>query len=98
MRRREATRLLGQGCSSKYFTAARPSPSRFTRTVVSRSGSSFGSQSDGDARTRRILMAILHALSLCTSNLGGASKRPLDKLAAKPQTNPHDLLLPSQAP
>jgi transposase len=45
---------------------------------------SFGSQSDAGARTREILMTVLHTLKKRTSDVTAAFKSALDKLAEQP--------------
>ena len=45
---------------------------------------SFGSQSDAGARTREILMTVLHTLKKRTSDVTTAFKSALDKLAEQP--------------
>ena len=59
---------------------------------------SFGSQSDNGARTREILMTILHTLKKRTNNVAETFKTALDKLAENPNLNPHNLLFQSQTP
>lgn len=53
---------------------------------------SFGSQSDAGARTREILMTVLHTLKKRTSDVTIAFKVTLDKLAARPEINPADAI------
>lgn len=53
---------------------------------------SFGSQSDAGARTREILMTVLHTLKKRTSDVTIAFKVTLDKLAAQPEINPADAI------
>jgi transposase len=48
---------------------------------------SFGSQSDAGARTREILMTILHTLKKRSANVELAFKATLDKIAADPETD-----------
>ncbi len=45
---------------------------------------SFGSQSDAGAKTREILMSVLHTLKKRTPDVAGALKSALDKLAENP--------------
>jgi transposase len=53
---------------------------------------SFGSQSDAGARTREILMTVLHTLKKRTSDVTTAFKSALDKLAEQPGTDLADTL------
>ncbi|MFB0525806.1 MAG: IS66 family transposase [Phycisphaerae bacterium] len=50
---------------------------------------SFGSQSDAGARTREILMTVLHTLKKRTSDVTTAFKSALDKLAEQGNIDPH---------
>jgi hypothetical protein len=53
---------------------------------------SFGSQSEKGARTREILMTVLHTLKKRTPDAMAAFKSALDKLAEQSDTNPAKLL------
>lgn len=53
---------------------------------------SFGSQSENGARTREILMTVLHTLQKRTPNVTAAFKAALDKLAEQPDLDPTDVL------
>jgi hypothetical protein len=53
---------------------------------------SFGSQSENGARTREILMTVLHTLSKRTSDVMTAFKSALDKLAAQPSIDAYKAL------
>ena len=53
---------------------------------------SFGSQSDAGARTREILMTVLHTLKKRTSDVTIAFKYALDKLAEQPAIEPYDAI------
>ena len=59
---------------------------------------SFGSQSDAGARTREILMSVLHTLSLRTDDVPHALKSCLDHLALHPRANPFSLLFGQSRP
>jgi len=50
---------------------------------------SFGSQSDAGAKTREILMTVLHTLKKGTPDVTTALKSALDKLAEQSHINPH---------
>ncbi len=52
---------------------------------------SFGSQSEDGARTREILMTVLHTLRKKTVDVMTAFKAILDKIAEKPDCNPAEL-------
>jgi hypothetical protein len=54
---------------------------------------SFGSQSDGGARTRETLMTALHTLKKRNSDVTAAFRLALDKLAEKPDADVSKLLL-----
>jgi transposase len=56
---------------------------------------SFGSQSDQGAKTREILMSVLHTLRKRTSDVFGVFKRALDGLAENEKCDPFKLLLDS---
>jgi transposase len=56
---------------------------------------SFGSQSEQGAQTREILMTVLHTLRKRTTDVFGAFKRTLDKLAEKETRDPYKLLFDS---
>ena len=62
-------------------------------TVIARKVS-FGSQSDEGAKTREVLMTVLHTLKKHTSDFTAQFKSALDKLAADPSFDPHQLLFP----
>jgi transposase len=53
---------------------------------------SFGSQSEDGARTREILMTVLHTLQKRTPDVTAAFKAALDKLAEQPDIDPTDAL------
>jgi transposase len=53
---------------------------------------SFGSQSQDGARTREILMTVLHTLQKRTPDVTAAFKAALDKLAEQPDIDPTDAL------
>ena len=55
---------------------------------------SFGSQSEAGQRTREILMTVLHTLRKRTANAVAAFGEFLDRLAARPEDDPYDLLFP----
>ena len=50
---------------------------------------SFGSQSDAGAKTREILMTVLHTLKKKTADVTAAFKSALDKLAEQPDLDPY---------
>jgi hypothetical protein len=53
---------------------------------------SFGSQSDAGAKTREILMTVLHTLKKRSSNVESAFKSALDKIAADPKVDRYTVL------
>lgn len=53
---------------------------------------SFGSQSDAGAKTREVLMTVLHTLKKRTSDVTIAFKCALDKLAEQPAIEPYDAI------
>lgn len=55
---------------------------------------SFGSQSENGARTREVLMSVLHTLRKRGGNVTASFHRSLDALAANPALNPYDALFP----
>jgi transposase len=63
-------------------------------TVIARKVS-FGSQSDAGAKTREILMSVLHTLKKRCADVQAHFKGVLDQLAASPQCEPVALLFPS---
>ena len=59
---------------------------------------SFGSQSDAGARTREILMSVLHTMSLRTDDVPHALKSCLDHHALNPHARPFPLLFGKPRP
>lgn len=53
---------------------------------------SFGSQSDAGAKTREVIMTVLHTLKKRTSDVTIAFKRALDKLADQPNIDPYEAI------
>jgi hypothetical protein len=53
---------------------------------------SFGSQSDAGARTREILMTVLHTLKIKTGDVTAAFKSALDKLAKRHDVDLHEAI------
>lgn len=62
-------------------------------TVIARKVS-FGSQSDGGASTRGVLMTVLHTLKKRDADVAARLKNTLDQLAKDMGRNPLDLLFP----
>jgi transposase len=62
-------------------------------TVIARKVS-FGSQSDAGAKTREVLMTVVHTLKKRSADPERHFKSVLDQLAADPSQNPVDLLFP----
>lgn len=71
---------------------------RALRPLVIARKISFGSQSEAGAKTREILMTILHTLATRTHDVAASFKRALDKLAGNPTLDPYPLLFPPSAP
>jgi transposase len=59
---------------------------------------SFGSQSPRGARTREILMTVLHTLRQRTDDVAAAFKTLLDQLARQPNVAPYHLFPPCRPP
>jgi len=53
---------------------------------------SFGSQSDSGAKTREILMTVLHTLKKRSGNVELSFKSALDKIAADPKVDRYTAL------
>ena len=53
---------------------------------------SFGSQSDAGAKTREVLMSVVHTLAKRVADPESHFKSVLDQLAADPTRNPVELL------
>ena len=62
-------------------------------TVIARKVS-FGSQSDEGAKTREILMTVLHTLKKRSPDFAARFKSALDKIATDPSFDPYQLLFP----
>jgi hypothetical protein len=58
---------------------------------------SFGSQSDSGAKTREILMTVLHTLKKRSSNVELAFKSTLDQIAANPKVDRYTALFKQKA-
>ena len=56
---------------------------------------SFGSQSEEGAKTREVLMTVLHTLKKRTPNFTAQFKSALDRLSTDPSLDPYQLLFPS---
>jgi len=65
---------------------------RALRPLVIARKISFGSQSDAGARTREILMTVMHTLNKRVSDMTGALKSALDQLAEQPDLALHKVL------
>jgi transposase len=65
---------------------------RDLRSLVIARKNSFGSQSESGARTREILMTVLHTLKKQTTDVQDRFKQTLDRLAADPSLDPYTLL------
>jgi len=58
---------------------------------------SFGSQSDGGARTREIIMTVLHTIKTRTANVASTLRNFLDKYAEDPTIDPFQALFQSDS-
>ncbi len=92
--REKATRLY-HWAKSPAFPADNNRAERELRPLVIARKISFGSQSEQGARTREILMSVLHTLRKRTSDVFGAFKRALDALAEDETRDPYKQLFDS---
>lgn len=94
--------IFRENASRLYHWAKKPSipaennrAERELRGLVIARKISFGSQSEQGARTREILMSVLHTLRKRTADVLGAFKRCLDALAQDEKRDPFKLLFDS---
>lgn len=92
--REKATRLY-HWAKSPLIPADNNRAERGLRPLVIARKISFGSQSEQGARTREILMSVLHTLRQRTDDLFGAFRRALDALAQDETRDPYKLLFDS---
>ena len=81
---REKADRLYQWADDRSIPADNNLAERELRPLVIARKISFGSQSENGARTREILMMILHTLRKRTPDVSAAFKAALDKLAQQP--------------
>jgi len=92
---RENASRLYQWSKSPTIPAENNRAERELRGLVIARKLSFGSQSEQGARTREILMSVLHTLRKRTQDVFGTFKSCLDALAQDPKRDPYMLLFDS---
>jgi len=92
---REKAARLYHWAKSPTIPADNNRAERELRPLVIARKISFGSQSEQGAKTREILMSVLHTLRKRTSDLFGAFKRALDALAEDEERDPYRELFDS---
>lgn len=92
---REKAARLYHWAESPTIPADNNRAERELRPLVIARKISFGSQSEQGAKTREILMSVLHTLRKRTSDLFGAFKRALDALAEDEPRDPYRELFDS---
>jgi transposase len=92
--RKKAARLY-HWAKSPTIPADNNRAERELRPLVIARKISFGSQSEQGARTREILMSVLHTLRKRTSDVFGAFQRALDALAEDEERDPYKELFDS---
>lgn len=86
---REKADRLYHWANDRNIPADNNRAERELRPLVIARKISFGSQSDAGARTREILMTVLHTLKKRVPDVTTAFKSALDKIAEQADTNPH---------
>lgn len=89
---REKAERLYHWADDRSIPADNNRAERELRPLVIARKISFGSQSDAGARTREILMTVLHTLGKRTSDVTIAFKCALDELAEQPTIEPYDAI------
>ncbi|MDT8300030.1 MAG: transposase, partial [Sedimentisphaerales bacterium] len=89
---REKAERLYRWADDRNVPADNNRAERELRPLVIARKISFGSQSDAGARTREILMTVLHTLKKRTSDVTIAFKYALDKLAEQSAIEPYDAI------
>ena len=92
---RQRTTRLYHWAKNSAVPADNNRAERELRPLVIARKISFGSQSEQGARTREILMSVLHTLRKRTNDLFGAFKRALDALAQDETRDAYKLLFDS---
>lgn len=92
---RQQTARLYHWAKSPSIPADNNRAERELRPLVIARKISFGSQSEQGAKTREILMSVLHTLRKRTTDVFGAFKRALDVLAADEKRDPYRELFDS---
>jgi len=86
---REKAERLYHWAGDRTIPADNNLAERELRPLVIARKISFGSQSDAGARTREILMTVLHTLKKMTPDVTAAFKSALDKLAEQTNIDPN---------
>jgi len=89
---REKAERLYHWADDRNVPADNNRAERELRPLVIARKISFGSQSNAGARTREVLMTVLHTLKKRTSDVTIAFKSALDKLAAQPNVDPYEAI------
>ena len=93
---RENSHRLYHGARDPTIPAENNLAERDLRPLVIARKISFGSQSEAGARTREILMSVLHTLKKRGRDPAAALQDTLDQLARNPTLDPYSLLFPTQ--
>jgi transposase len=89
---REKAHRLYHWAKDRTVPADNNRAERELRPLVIARKVSFGSQSEAGARTREVLMSVLHTLRKRTDDVTAAFQRALDRLAEDPTTDLYKLL------
>lgn len=89
---REKAKRLYHWAKDPKIPADNNRSERELRPLVIARKISFGSQSEAGARTREVLMSLLHTLRKRTDNVTEAFQNALDRLAQNPSCNPYKAL------
>jgi transposase len=92
---REKAERLYHWADDRNVPADNNRAERELRPLVIARKISFGSQSDAGAKTREILMTVLHTLGKRASDVTIAFKCALDKLAEQPNIDPYEAIFGS---
>jgi hypothetical protein len=94
---REKAKRLYHWAKDRAVPADNNRAERELRPLVIARKISFGSQSEAGARTREVLMSVLHTLRKRSADVTGDFQRALDALAANPKTDLYKLLFRSDS-
>jgi transposase len=89
---RERAERLHRWADDRNVPADNNRAERELRPLVIARKISFGSQSDAGAKTREVLMMVLHTLKKRTSDVTIAFKCALDKIAEQPAIEQYDAI------